>query len=556
MNNLRIGIAFAVALLLCCAAGTLGQPPARAGQNQPLPSLVPDKPGTTPDYWCTWGAQNYASVETARDAMSHSTIAGALTEDHVFGVDGWARAFPKVHKDMYIVFDLGWDVPGGTEFDHARWKLGSQIVAQDKFPSCSGAPVERLRKLNELAKQAGWRGAGIWIAAQAYGDGRDGKMLLDADVEQFFRERLEWSHQAGIPYWKIDYGSRNNLEFRRMVMRLASSIAPELSIENARGSCPLNDEICPWEAKLTAHHSGEFKAWGDGSVLQDSVEIAAFSQTFRTYDITTRFSTETTLDRVAQMLANLSRNPDAKGILNAEDEPYIAAVLGTSMGIMRHPQWLSGEQIGQDYDPRDFRHRIDEVTRAVRWQRIAPAFAVNAAPVTLDSKRLDDSWTFRKGETWADWVIGKRVVQGAPARVARGIELAEVSGAEVPYVIAGRNPNGAVAIATLPRLDARRGYTFPLADVTLALKNGDGMIGVFGHYKSLTLRIPNGTGGMEVAAQDLASDSAENITSKVVFHRDSIKIPGKLIDEVGRRARTPGDVSDPGVVLMLVRVTE
>lgn len=24
-----------------------------------FPSLVPDKPGVTPDYWCTWGAQNY-----------------------------------------------------------------------------------------------------------------------------------------------------------------------------------------------------------------------------------------------------------------------------------------------------------------------------------------------------------------------------------------------------------------------------------------------------------------------------------------------------------------
>jgi hypothetical protein len=482
--------------------------------------------------------------------MNHSVIAGALTEEHVFGNHGWATAFPKVRKDLYILFDLGWDVPAGTEFDHARWKLGSQIVAQDKFPCCTGTPVERLRKLNELSQRAGWRGAGIWIAAQAYGDGRDGDLLSQAQVEQFYRERLQWSREAGIGYWKIDYGSRNNADFRRMVVRLAAQIAPHLTIENARGSCPLNDEDCPWEPKLAAHHTGQFSAWGDQSVLDDSLRIASFSQVFRTYDITARFSTETTLDRVAQILARLAGNANAKGILNAEDEPYIAAALGTSMGIMRHPRWLGGEELGQNYDPRDFRHRIDEVTRAVRWQRIAPAFAEGGTQVTLDPRRLDDSWTFAKGETWAGWVIGKHVIQSAPARVARGMELPLVSGAEVPYVIASRNPNGAVSIATLPRLDAKRGYYFPLADVTVALGSADQPVGVFGHYKSLTLRDAGGRSGLRILAQDLAADSSVDITARVTFRGSDVVIPGTLIDAIGCSARSPGDVSDPGLVLV------
>jgi hypothetical protein len=122
---------------------------------------------------------------------------------------------------MYILFDLGWDVPGGSEFDNARWQLGSQQVAVDKCPSCTGKPSERLRKLDRMTKRAGWKGAGLWIAAQAYGDGRDGRLLSQAEVESFFRERLRWSHEAGIEYWKMDYGARGNFQFRAMVTRWA-----------------------------------------------------------------------------------------------------------------------------------------------------------------------------------------------------------------------------------------------------------------------------------------------------------------------------------------------
>jgi hypothetical protein len=515
-------------------------------------NLIPKAGATTPNYWCTWGSQNYAvDRETAHELMNHSRIAANLTEDRVFGVQGWAHAFGKARKDMYILFDLGWDVPSGTEFDHARWKLGSQVVAVDKFPSCTGTPMERLRKLNTLARRAGWRGAGIWIAAQALGDGRDRAMLPHAEVEKFFRERLKWSHEAGIGYWKIDYGSRNTAEFRRMVTRLAAQIAPELVVENARGSCPLNDVFCPWEEKLSSHNSGEFREWGDGSVLKDSAEIAAFSPVFRTYDITERFSTATTLDRVAQMLAVLAPNAEARGILNCEDEPYIAAGLGLAMGIMRHPQWKTEKDLGTEYDPRDFRLRIDEVIRAVRWQRIAPAFAAGGTVVSLDGKRLDDTWVFKKGETWADWVTGKKIVQGAPARVSRGMKLAAVSGGDAPFVISSRNPNGAVSVATLPRLEANRGFYFPLADVSLDLDTTSGPVGVFGHYKTLTLRIPHTASRLRILAQDLAGDTAQDITGIVEIRGNEIVIPGEVIDRVGTSAGEPGDVSDPGLVIRM-----
>src|SRR5919108_2358386 len=145
-------------------------------------NLVPAEPGRTPSYWCTWGAQNYAV--TGVDELDHSMIAGNLTEAALFGPDSWARAYAKVHGDLFLLYDLGWDVPKGTRFNPEGWRLGSLIVADDKFPCCSGTPAERLRKLDEVTRRAGWRGAGIWIPAQAHGDGRDGQRLEGGAPEQ------------------------------------------------------------------------------------------------------------------------------------------------------------------------------------------------------------------------------------------------------------------------------------------------------------------------------------------------------------------------------------
>jgi hypothetical protein len=187
---------------------------------------------------------------------------------------------------------------------------------------------------------------------------------------------------------------------------------------------------CPYpgDESLAFHGTAAFAAWGDGSVLRDSVRIASFSDVFRTYDVTAQLSTATTLDRAVQILAAVSPSADATGIINCEDEPYIAAGLGLMMGIMRHPLWLNREETGMDYDPYDYRRRISEVTRAVRWHRIAPAFAMNAGTVVVDARRLQDRWRFAKGESWADWVTGATVVQGAPASAARGLALPVVHG--------------------------------------------------------------------------------------------------------------------------------
>ncbi len=179
------------------------------------------------------------------DENSHSMVANNLTEKLVFDDPGWAtQYFDRILKDLYIVFDLGWEVPAGLQFDRERWRLGTQELAVDKFPSCTGLPFERLRKLNDMTRQAGWRGAGIWIPAQAPGDGKDGQMMPQDRLEAYFRERLGWSREAGIGYWKVDYGARaGNSAFRRMVSRLAHETPPGITVENARNVAPAMDRV-------------------------------------------------------------------------------------------------------------------------------------------------------------------------------------------------------------------------------------------------------------------------------------------------------------------------
>jgi hypothetical protein len=226
------------------------------------------------------------------------------------------------------------------------------------------------------------------------------------------------------------------------------------------------------------------------------------------------------LDRMATILDAVKTHTPKTGYLNCEDEVYIAAVLGGTMGIMRTP--MVGLRPGDDPDiylkgPRNLKKRMDEVVRAVRWQRIASAFGAGISDTHLDSRLLTDTYKFPSGEFWTsaeDWdasykSVNKIVPQSAPARVTRGLPLPEVKcNEEPPYVLASRNPNGAVSIGTLGRINSAKGYHFPEADVSLKIGQITGKIGVFGHYKSLTLILDKPIRVSKIYAQDLAGDQA------------------------------------------------
>lgn len=486
-------------------------------------NLVPTKPCNAPNYWCTWAVQNYMYGHglSTLDASLLEGDAGAqlaraaMTEENVLGNAGWAKSFyAKVRGDLYLMLDDGWESGGMATFE----------LAAAKFPSFKGDATERLRGLNRAVKDAGWRSAALWCRNTPEGEG--GRRL----------EKL--SDAAGIGYWKIDIGDPNfELVQMRDEMRLP------LQLEHVHGEPAVNGD---W------HKDGRFGAqpWG----LRRMV-ILRNTDVYRTYDVTSILSLPTTLDRLAEMLKGAQGHAEIKALLNVEDEVYVAAAMGCTMGVMRHP--LTGLRPGDDADlffngPRQAKRRLDEVVRAVRWQRIAAPFSPGMGTVAIDDEILTDSWRFAKGQSWESDLIGAEVRQGAPARMARGMALPEVKAkGERPFVFATRFPNGAVAVAAQERTRVGEAWYMPECEVTLRVADAPGPYGVFGNFKSLTMVFDAPLHGKHVLAQDLAGDEAIEITGDVQVRGKVLHLPGEVIRRVGLRSATAGDLSAPGLVIAL-----
>ncbi len=487
-------------------------------------NLIPATPCKAPNYWCTWAVQNYM-YGRGRDHLDPAILEGdsgsklarsAMSEAALFGEHGWARHFyPRVRQDLYLLLDDGWEAGGTATFD----------LESSRFPSYHGKPSEKLARLNQAAQSARWRGAALWCRNTPGG-------AQDARLE-------EWSQSADIHYWKIDIG-----DLRFNLVRVRNENRIPLTLEHVHGEGPLNGD---WR------RDGRFGAqpWGSRRI-----EILAHTDVYRTYDVTAILSLPTTLDRLAEMLKGAQGHPEVVGLLNVEDEVYVAAAMGCTMGVMRHP--LIGLRPAPDIDlffngPRRAKSRIDEVVRAVRWQRIAAPFAAGIGTVRTSDEILTDNWTFERGQTWDSDVVGQHVRQSAPACIARNLDLPHVKAEkELPFVVCTKFPNGAVALAAQERIFSDRGWFMPKAEVTLDVGGASGPFAVFGHLAGLTLRFNSAVTGMRVLAQDLAAYHAEDITHAVVRDDRSLYLSGELIRTIGLRAATPGDLSSPGMVFALV----
>ena len=206
-----------------------------------------------------------------------------------------------------------------------------------------------------MTQSAGWRGAGVWAAAQDYEDDKDGRLLSQARMSGRLpgAGALE-SRRGQLGIGSVDYGARgNDPDFRRLVTEICRKEAPGLVVEHARTSGPVNDEPCPWDiVPRVVHHSGRFATWDDGRVLAEALELLAFSSVLRTYDTLYQLCIPSTLDRVAQLVANKPAHATGDGgLLLCEDQVYLGAGLGCAMGILRTS--LSKTSPGQDDDPYD-----------------------------------------------------------------------------------------------------------------------------------------------------------------------------------------------------------
>ena len=489
-------------------------------------NLIPDQPVTAPNYWCTWGTQGQwkswrdahplkAEAEKLEGAMR--TRAG-LDEEYLFGEPGVLKTgYEQVRGELWVVIDDGWDVPYKTANTwNDKSAFGSQVIDTDRFPSFTGTPVERLAKLNTRIKETGWRGLGLWIAANP--TGKDLQKYDRKKWEPYFRERLRWSHQAGIGIWKVDWGiASQNIEFRQWLTEMGRKEAPNLVIETALPTGPF------------------FNAKG----TRDALPLLASGDLFRTYDV--QLATPTTLSRCAILLGAPAPKPPALGLLNIESQYYLGAGLGCTFGAMGHPKFWKG---------------MDEmVTRALRWQRLAPPWPVGDG-VNVSTNLLRELKTPRESVKAAWWghhaqkakIVDAqgRLFQDAPAVVTRGLPLEAITvepAGITPYVVASRHPNGALAVAVLPRANEAETAKTSSASIRLVAGKADAPIGVFGAVNDLTLELDAPLGARKVLAQDLAGKEAVDITGDVKADGKSVVIPaGKL------RAVSPGSL---GLVLVV-----
>ena len=245
------------------------------------------------NYFCTWSVQNYqygcgadrldpAELEGARGA-AHARE--SMNQRQILGTDGWARRFhPRARGGLYFLLDDGWDVPDPVD---DAW-FGSLILNADRFPDAPKEPWERLAWLNRELKALGWRGLGLWVAAQE-APALGGGIMTGAEQERYWAERLEWSERAGVEYWKVDWGAHAaEPEFRANLTRWARRIAPHLTIEHALCRGPINDGP---DGRLPAEDARKEAA------LLETADVV------RTYDILQPLSAAQTMERVAALLA-------------------------------------------------------------------------------------------------------------------------------------------------------------------------------------------------------------------------------------------------------------
>lgn len=487
-------------------------------------NLIPNIHNPTPDYYCTWQTQLYATNDGKPEGQRAIIGEKALFDNEK--PYGWAYFYEQARKDLFIVMDDSWDVPLNGDLAYC----GSLVLDKEKFPSFVIGAVdntEAMQKLSERIKNLGWRGLGGWVCAQE-------SSIFDEKLssEKYWKNRLIEANDAGIAYWKVDWGNKaQSFEFRKMLIDLARIYAPNLIVEHA--------------------------------IIND---IIPYSDTFRTYDVPAIMSIPMTMEKISYFSSVGEPIEGNMCLLNCEDEAYISAACGFAMGIMRHP--YSGAFLDGKADMsfpevhRNLKTKIHEVIRAARWHRIAPAYAFNGKDLKISQTMLCDTWKFmnidEEIEAWwlenpaiAGYIKDNILTKKAPAIISRNTELPMVipdSQGNVPFIVAAQNPNGAYSVATLGRTMDRK-YYIPKCDVTVSVGDSE-IIGVFGRYNNLIIETDK-TNINQILIQDLADDNSYDITELVKIEKDKVIISGDLITKFGTHSQPQYDTSEPGVVICL-----
>eukprot|EP00039_Didymoeca_costata_P005669 m.83542 g.83542 ORF g.83542 m.83542 type:complete len:561 (+) comp12926_c0_seq1:110-1792(+) len=541
-------------------------------------NLLPsDSPSVqvSPAYWCSWQAQgrgwlfgatklnltktqgdDYWRNRSHQQWMDQSNQVNMMQNDTVSGREGWAWLFPKARKDMIMVLDNGWQ--NGPEAVSHQLDLDPK-----KYPMFANASskADKLKMFGDALKNIGWKGLGVWTIGGTPMNASTIAILRDADISLL----------------KFDGGDNSCKQ-----TAIAREAAPDLVVEH--GLCGTN---CPINGA-----PGSDGQWPWANAVNQA-KVLACTDLFRTYDMVKILSVSEVIGRQANLLLAaynkttdkelLKLNPLPRRLFGGSGEPVVTVALGGVMqpmrGNLRGTPLLSNFNgyVGEGPNSRHRQHREDEITRLARWSRIAPPFSVGLmqadgsvtekAPL-LDDHILYDSHNFSLCDdacVISHHLEGVNLPQGAPARVTRnGLPLpnVSVSSGPLPWVIATQFPNGPVSITTIGRQITGVGWIEPKATVSLEVPQleSNTTIGIFGYYESLELKCKSKHALLDidfkVFAQDLASDSAVDISAKVTWSQagsaTTLSIPGALIEQVGLSAKSrPDDVSAPGLVLLI-----
>ena len=484
--------------------------------------------GKSKSYFCTWQAQNDVvgmspdAFPLKRRAMERSgkncekLAVNMLDEEILFGEGGFARQYPNERAELFFMLDYGWDIPYLTDPAENMVRFGGHELNLDRFPSFTGTPAERLKKLNAKIQECGWQGLGIWVPSQPEGMNR--QEPFSPDVIDYWRERILWSKEANVHYWKLDLGAyMHDPEFRRMLTSLGHELYPALCIEQTICPSPLNGNI---------EEDGRF---ADEEHAPHFAMTYANCDLFRSGDVSVELGNVTSIDRIAYLL----QSPGA--IINCECNPLLAASLGHSMGIMRSELHRGGSENGE---------KLNEITAALNWHRFAPPF--EKGTVQTSKKILSARHTY--GETWVPNASNKTVTQGAPAILARNTSLPTVLGGEDHrYITASQNPSGAYSIASVPRPMAD-GTALPPPVVECYPDPQTTLVGVFGDFEALRLCL----GVTEkpfarIYAQSLIEGEMEDVTEEVIWEGQTLTVKGSTLS----RFKTCKDRSENAVAICL-----
>ena len=100
----------------------------------------------------------------------------------------------------------------------------------------------------------------------------------------------------------------------------------------------------------------------------------------------------------------------------------------------------------------------------------------------------------------------------------------------------------------MPRIKTGRGIFFPPAKIAVDADISGKKVGLFGKFSSISFKMPKKPS--RILAQDLASDSSEDVSDECEWSDGALTIPGSLSDRLCAKTRESDDESMPAIVLL------